>query len=239
MISACSALMGGKRAAVVFAACRIASRSVAVRVSSSIARRGSVVVVVVVGVLICAVGMLLIPDRYAHTPVARKKQPQHLAIHADASYYMCMLTAVVPAQTPRSGSGTGVPIRHLRSSHLSGFPVVKALHHRRPLTGVKIFHPRGRMHGPANFAAPFPPRPTLNGPGNFPAPFTPPRPVARWCRFGTTVTGPPGGPRCRPGGGTIAGRRQRWEKFSRTVPPALSPQTPPSGHRGTTVTATG
>ena len=128
IIWACSALNGGNRSAVVFAACRIASRSVSLRASSSIASRGSVVVV---GVLVWGVGMLFIPDRCVHTPAHRKKQPLHLAIQGKASYYMCMFSAVVPVKAPGSGPGTGVPIRHPRSSNPSGLPVVKILHHRQ------------------------------------------------------------------------------------------------------------
>ncbi|VEW14790.1 Uncharacterised protein [Brevibacterium casei] len=198
IIWACSALNGGNRSAVVFAACRIASRSVSLRASSSIASRGSVVVV---GVLVWGVGMLFIPDRCVHTPAHRKKQPLHLAIQGKASYYMCMFSAVVPVKAPGSGPGTGVPIRHPRSSNPSGLPVVKILHHRQhPIRqGSTVVanchhrHPRDRpgstvparcrhrrltvdLHGGAILAPP-------SGGGDGGENFAPPWPGARSCKF--------------------------------------------------------
>src|SRR5699024_8389256 len=171
--SACSALRGGDGGAGVFAACRIVSRSVSVRASSSIARRG---LVVVVGVWVWGVGILFIPDRYAHTPEVQKQQSLHLAIRAGASYYMWMVSAVVPVEAPETWSGTGVPIRHPRSSHQRNVTVVKIVHHRQPAvivsgsTVVAICHHRRPalvLDGGATVA----PRSARgHGGGNFPPP---------------------------------------------------------------------
>lgn len=189
--------------------------------------------------------MLFITDRYALTPVARKKQPQYVDIRVSGSYYMWMVSAVVPVKAPRSGSGsgTGVPIRHLRSSHPSGLPVVKILHHRQP-SDRRAFRVPARcshrgvtwdLHGGASVAPPL----TVDGGENFPPPWPearsckfcgtaavaqrsrkfsgpvdPPWLMARWCRFDTTVLG-----------GTVAGRHQLCAKLSRTVRPGLLPPT--------------
>ena len=204
--SACSALMGGNREAVVFAACRIVSRSVSVRASSSIARRG---LVVVVGVWVWGVGILFIPDRYAYTPEVQKQQSLHLAIRAGASYYMWMVSAVVPLEAPKTGSGTGVPIRRPRSSHQRNVTVVKIVHHRQPAvvisgsTVVAICHHRRPalvLDGGATVA---PRSARAHGGENFP----PPCPSQRSRKFCRTVPAPGAGERLRKFSGPVAPAR--------------------------------
>lgn len=122
---------------------------------------------------------------------------------------MWMVSAVVPLVAPKTGSGTGVPIRRPRSSHQRNVTVVKIVHHRQPAvvvsgsTVVAICHHRRPalvLDGGATVA---PRSARAHGGENFP----PPCPSQRSRKFCRTVPAPGAGERLRKFSGPVAPAR--------------------------------